>query len=291
MAGEIVETTRLWARTVGPVNAAQVEEVGAHVIKRTYAEPHWSSRQAAVMASETVSLFGVPIVAGRKVPYARVNPVEAREIFLRSALVEGQWRTRHHFFEDNQQLRAEAAELEERTRRRDLVVDDQVIYDFYDARVPADITSGGPLRPLVAADPARAARSADHDHGRPGGRRPDRRRGAFPDHWTVTPADGGVHELAVSYRFSPGDPRDGVSVEIPLAVLNQLDARPSPGRSRGCGRAGHRDDPRAAQGGPQEPGAGAGVRRPGAPLAGRSPGPRRAVRSRCPRRWPGPCAG
>ncbi|HVK34832.1 MAG TPA: ATP-dependent RNA helicase HrpA, partial [Microlunatus sp.] len=103
MAGEIVETTRLWARTVGPVSAAQVEEVGAHVIKRTYAEPHWSSRQAAVLASETVSLFGVPIVAGRKVPYARVNPVEAREIFLRSALVEGQWRTRHHFFEDNQQ--------------------------------------------------------------------------------------------------------------------------------------------------------------------------------------------
>ncbi|HYI55756.1 MAG TPA: ATP-dependent RNA helicase HrpA, partial [Microlunatus sp.] len=90
MAGEIVETTRLWARTVGPVSAAQVEEVGAHVLKRTYAEPHWSSRQAAVLASETVSLFGVPIVAGRKVPYARVNPVEAREIFLRSALVEGQ---------------------------------------------------------------------------------------------------------------------------------------------------------------------------------------------------------
>ena len=232
MAGEIVETTRLWARTVGPVSAAQVEEVGAHVIKRTYAEPHWSSRQAAVLASETVSLFGVPIVAGRKVPYARVNPVEAREIFLRSALVEGQWRTRHHFFEDNQQLRAEAAELEERTRRRDLVVDDQVIYDFYDARVPADVTSGAhfdrwwrltrPEQPdlltmtmddLVVADPTGGG-------------------AAFPDHWTVTSAQGGTsdrggeHELAVSYRFSPGDPRDGVSVEIPLAVLNQLDSTP-----------------------------------------------------------------
>ena len=232
MAGEIVETTRLWARTVGPVSAAQVEEVGAHVIKRTYAEPHWSSRQAAVLASETVSLFGVPIVAGRKVPYARVNPVEAREIFLRSALVEGQWRTRHHFFEDNQQLRAEAAELEERTRRRDLVVDDQVIYDFYDARVPSDITSGAhfdrwwrltrPERPdlltmtmddLVVADPTGGG-------------------AAFPDHWTVRSAQGGTagqggeHELAVSYRFSPGDPRDGVSVEIPLAVLNQIDDLP-----------------------------------------------------------------
>ena len=295
MAAEIVETTRLWARTVGPVNAAQVEEVGAHVIKRTYAEPHWSSRQAAVLASETVSLFGVPIVAGRKVPYARVNPVEAREIFLRSALVEGQWRTRHHFFEDNQQLRAEAAELEERTRRRDLVVDDQVIYDFYDARVPADVTSGAhfdrwwrltrPEQPdlltmtmddLVVADPTGGG-------------------AAFPDHWTVTPAQqgtsdrGGEHELAVSYRFAPGDPRDGVSVEIPLAVLNQLDSTPvllaGPGDAV---RAGHRDDPRPAQGDPQEPGAGAGVRRPGAPLAGGSPGPRRRSGVAAPGAGPGP---
>ena len=142
MAGEIVETTRLWARTVAPITAAQVEEVGAHLIKRTYAEPHWSTRQAAVLAYETVSLFGVPIVAGRRVAYGGVNSVESREIFLRSALVEGRWHTRHRFFEDNQRLRAEAAELEERTRRRDLVVDDQVIYDFYDARVPAEVTSG-----------------------------------------------------------------------------------------------------------------------------------------------------
>ena len=226
MAGEIVETTRLWARTVGPVTAGQVEEVGAHVLKRTYAEPHWSTRQAAVLASETVSLFGVPIVAGRRVPYARVNPVEAREIFLRAALVEGQWTTRHHFFADNQQLRAEAAELEERTRRRDLVVDDQVIYDFYDARVPADITSGAhfdrwwkttrheqpelltlTMDDLVVADPSGGG-------------------AAFPDHWTVRSPQGEEHDLAVSYRFSPGDPRDGVSVEIPLAVLNQLDETP-----------------------------------------------------------------
>ena len=221
MAGEIVETTRLWARTVAPITAAQVEEVGRHLLKRSYAEPHWSSRQAAVLAYETVSLFGVPIVAGRRVSYAKVNPVEAREIFLRSALVEGQWRTRHRFFEANQQLRREAAELEERTRRRDLVVDDQVIYDFYDARVPAEVTSGAhfdrwwrdarqqqpdlltmTMDNLVVADPTGGG-------------------AAFPDHWTV-----GVHELPVSYRFSPGDPRDGVSVAIPLAILNQIDDVP-----------------------------------------------------------------
>ena len=226
MAAEIVETTRLWARTVAPVTAAQVEEVGSHLIKRTYAEPHWSTRQAAVMAYETVSLFGVPIVAGRRVTYAKVNPVEAREIFLRSALVEGQWRTRHHFFADNERLRKQAAELEERTRRRDLVVDDQVIYDFYDARVPPDITSGAhfdrwwrdtrqqtpdlltmTMDDLVVADPTGGG-------------------AAFPDHWTVHPAAGGELELAVGYRFAPGDPRDGVSVTIPLAVLNQLDEAP-----------------------------------------------------------------
>ena len=236
MAAEIVETTRLWARTVAPITAAQVEEVGRHLLKRTYAEPHWSTRQAAVLAYETVSLFGVPIVAGRRVAYAKVNPVEAREIFLRSALVEGQWRTRHRFFEDNQRLRREAAELEERTRRRGLVVDDQVIYDFYDTRGPAEVTSGAhfdrwwrdvrqqqpdlltmTMDNLVVADPTGGG-------------------AAFPDHWTVPSRSGasrsgtsnsrGEHELPVSYRFSPGDPRDGVSVAIPLAILNQLDDVP-----------------------------------------------------------------
>ncbi|MFT4164284.1 MAG: ATP-dependent RNA helicase HrpA [Microlunatus sp.] len=231
MAAEIVETTRLWARTVAPITAAQVEEVGRHLIKRTYAEPHWSSRQAAVLAYETVSLFGVPIVSGRRVAYAKVNPIEAREIFLRSALVEGQWRTRHKFFEANQRLRREAAELEERTRRRDLVVDDQVIYDYYDARVPAEVTSGAhfdrwwrdarqqqpdlltmTMDDLVIADPTGGG-------------------AAFPDHWTWSSGlgssgPGTEHELAVGYRFSPGDPRDGVSVTIPLAILNQIDDVP-----------------------------------------------------------------
>ncbi|MDN5770076.1 MAG: ATP-dependent RNA helicase HrpA, partial [Microlunatus sp.] len=221
MAAEVVETTRLWARTVAPVTAAQIEEVGAHLLKRSYAEPHWSTRQAAVLAYETVSLFGVPIVARRRVTYAKINPFEARELFLPSALVEGKWRTRHRFFEANQRLRAEAAKLEERTRRRDLVVDDQAIFDFYDARVPPEVVSGAHFdrwwkvtrgqRPdlltltmddLVVADPTGGGE-------------------AFPDHWPV-----GEHDLAVSYRFSPGDARDGVSVEVPVAVLNQIDEVP-----------------------------------------------------------------
>ncbi|MET1004391.1 MAG: ATP-dependent RNA helicase HrpA, partial [Propionibacteriaceae bacterium] len=222
MAAEIVETTRLWARTVAGIDAGQIEEVGQHLLKHNYSEPHWSSRSGSVMAHEQVSLYGIPIIAERRVAYGKINPVEAREIFLRAALVEGKWRTRHHFFARNAAVRAEAEELEERTRRRDVLVDDQVIYDFYDARVPTDITSAAhfdawwkktrqeqpdlldlSLDDLTALDPA----DLDVD--------------AFPDTWTV-----GEQELAVSYRFEPGSDRDGVSVQIPVAVLNQIHAAP-----------------------------------------------------------------
>src|SRR3712207_3859548 len=141
VAAELVETSRLWARTVGPITAEQVEEVGQHLLKRQYTEPHWSARSGSVLAYEQVSLLGVPIVAQRRVSYGRINPAEAREIFLRSALVEGQWHTRHAFFRANTELRAEIEALEERTRRRDLLVDDETVYRFYDARVPEGITS------------------------------------------------------------------------------------------------------------------------------------------------------
>ena len=222
MAAELVETSRLWARTVAGISADQVEQVGGHLVKRNYSEPHWSARSAAVMAYETVTLFGVPIVSGRRVGYGKINPVEAREIFLRSALVEGLWRTRHPFFSQNQATRAEAEELQERTRRRDLVVDDQVLFDFYDARIPADVTSGGhfdswwkktrieqpDLLTLTMDDllvPERAGPDLD----------------AFPDVWRAGP-----HSLPLTYRFEPGASRDGVSVTVPLAVLTQVDPAP-----------------------------------------------------------------
>ncbi|GAB3756288.1 ATP-dependent RNA helicase HrpA [Microlunatus parietis] len=221
MAAEIVETTRLWARTVAPVDAAQIEEVGGHLLKRSYAEPHWSARAGSVVASETVSLYGIPIIAGRPVGYGKINPAEAREIFIRSALVEGDWRTRHRFFAANAETRAEAEELEERTRRRDIVVDDQVIFDFYDARIPAEVVSGAhfdrwwkdaqqetpDLLTLSLSDLVLDDRGADPDQ--------------FPDVWSV-----GSHDYSVSYRFDPGTERDGVSVEVPLALLNQVDPAP-----------------------------------------------------------------
>ena len=141
MAAELIETTRLWARTVAGIHVDQIEDVGQHLMRRQYSEPHWSASSGSVFAYETVTLYGVPIVSGRRVGYGKINPAGAREIFLRSALVEGQWRTRHPFFSHNAQIRAEAESLEERTRRRDLVADDQAIYSFYDARVPSDVVS------------------------------------------------------------------------------------------------------------------------------------------------------
>jgi ATP-dependent helicase HrpA len=227
MAAEIVETTRLWARTVAAIRAEQVEEVGQHLLKRQYSEPHWSARAGSVLAYEQVSLYGVPIIARRPVSYGKVNPAEAREILIRSALVEGLWRTRHHFFRDNQALRAEAEALEERARRRDLVVDDDTIFAFYDARVPAGITSvahfdswwkkarqeSPDLLTMTLDDlTTGAADELDTD--------------AFPDTWTVPGSEGAEHSLAVEYAFEPGSARDGVTVQVPVTVLNQVEAAP-----------------------------------------------------------------
>ncbi|MDO5535057.1 MAG: ATP-dependent RNA helicase HrpA, partial [Propionibacteriaceae bacterium] len=221
MAVELVETSRLWARTVAPVTAEQVEAVGAHLITRRYSEPRWSVKGGQCVADERVSLLGVPIVAGRTVSYGRIDPVVARQVFIQSALVEGQWRTRHHFYARNEKVRAEAEDLEERTRRRDIVVDDAAIFAFYDERIPEQITS-----------------VAHFDRWWREKRRTDERHldlslddlvddtdavdaEAFPDTWTVGPTD-----LPVSYVFAPGAHRDGVSVDIDVSVLNQVDPAP-----------------------------------------------------------------
>ena len=219
MAVELVETSRLWARTVAGIRTEWVEQVGAHAVSSTVSEPHWSAASGSVVAYERVSIYGVPIVAQRSVNYARLHPEQARTIFIRSALVEGQWRTRHHFFHHNERVRRDAEDLEERTRRRDLVVDDAAIFAFYDARIPPDVVSVAhfdawwrrhpdkrllemSLEDLVVDDAA-----IDTD--------------AFPDHWRV-----GRLDLPVSYVFDPGSGQDGVTVDIDIAQLNQLDAAP-----------------------------------------------------------------
>ena len=222
VAAEIVETSRLYARTVAGVTAAQVEQVAEHLVNRQYSEPHWSSRSAAVLAYEQVTLYGVPIVSRRRVGYARVDPVEARAIFLRAALVEGRWHTRHRFLARNAEVRAEVEELEERTRRRDLTVDDDTIFAFYDARVPADVTSGAAFdawwkNARQQTPDLLDLTQDDLTTGQPGVEMAT----AYPDHWDVA-----GHAFPTSYRFAPGDPRDGVTVTIPLDVLNQVPPGP-----------------------------------------------------------------
>ncbi len=142
MSAELVETSRLWARVNAKIEPSWVEPLAQHLVKRTYSEPHWEKDQAAVVAYEKVTLYGVPIVTERKVNYGRIDPELSRELFIRNALVEGDWRTHHRFFHDNRKLLAEAAELEEKARRRDIVVDDETLFDFYEQRIPADVVSG-----------------------------------------------------------------------------------------------------------------------------------------------------
>jgi ATP-dependent helicase HrpA len=218
MAVELVETSRLWARTVAPIEAEWVEAVGGHLLKRTYSEPHWSARGGQCVAYERVTLLGVPIIAQRLVSYARIDPVVAREVFIQSALIEGQWRTRHHFWSRNQEVRAEAEQLADRNRRRDLLLDDASLAAFYADRIPDDVVSVAHfdrwwrdarrrdehLLDLTIAD--LVAPDADLDTGE------------YPDRWSVA-----GEELPVDYAFDPGSGHDGVTVTVPLALLTRLE--------------------------------------------------------------------
>ncbi|AXE38950.1 ATP-dependent RNA helicase HrpA [Acidipropionibacterium virtanenii] len=218
MAVELVETSRLWARTVAAIRPEWVEEVGAHLLKRQYSEPHWATSTASVVATERATLYGVPIWADHQVNYARIDPVTAREIFIRSALVERDWRSRHGFLTHNDRTRAEAEELEERTRRRGLVADDDALYEFYDRRIPADIVSANHFDAWWRRVDDRHQLDLSVDDLVD----PDAvRRDDFPDTWTVA----GL-ELPVRYVFDPGSGHDGVTVTIPLALLNQVPAEP-----------------------------------------------------------------
>ena len=141
MAGELVETSRLWGRDVARIDPAWIEPLAEHLVKRSYAEPHWERKRGGAVALETVTLYGIPVVTGRRTQLDRVDPALARELFIRHALVEGDWDTRAAFFHANRRLLADVVDLEERTRRRDIMVDEETLVDFYDARIPADVVS------------------------------------------------------------------------------------------------------------------------------------------------------
>ena len=221
MAGELVETSRLWARQNAGIQPAWAERLGGDLVKRTYSEPHWSRKRAAVMAYERATLYGVPLVTDRLVPYARVDPEVARELFLRHALVQGEWSSRHRFLATNRRLLEEAEELEHRARRRDIVVDEETLLDFYDARVGAEVVSGAHFdrwwgqerrrRPdLLTFDPTMLThRTADQV-----------RAEDYPERWQGT-TEGLT--FPISYHFEPGARDDGLTIDLPVATLNQVE--------------------------------------------------------------------
>jgi ATP-dependent helicase HrpA len=216
MAAELVETSRLWARMVARIEPEWAERLAGHLVKREYSEPHWDAQRGAVMAYERVTLYGLPLVTGRRVHYGRVNPTLARELFLRHALVEGDWDTPHEFFHANRRLLEEVAELEQRARRRDIVVDDETLYAFYDARIPAHVVSARHFdawwKKAKKDNPSLLTLTREQlvttDLPSPDD---------YPSQWVQ-----GSFTLPLSYVFEPGRADDGVTVHIPLSILPQI---------------------------------------------------------------------
>ncbi len=230
MASELVETSRLFARRNAAVRPEWVEQAAAHLVSRSYSEPRWSASRGATVATERVTLYGVPLATDRTVDYAGIDAPLCRELFIRGALVEGHWDTQHTFWHANRAAIRAAEEVEDRSRRRGLVIDDQGLFDFYDARLPADITSvrhfdawwkqARRTTPrLLTLGPSDITTS---DEGLPEAR-------DFPLRWSAGPDVS----LTLSYAFQPGDAADGVTVDVPLAVLPDLDPAEVPGAAPG----------------------------------------------------------
>ena len=218
MVAELVETSKLWGRVAATIEPEWIEPLAEHLVKHHYSEPHWSKSQGAVMASEKVTLYGLPIVAARQVNYGKIDPLLCRELFIRHALVEGDWVTRHAFFRENRKLLAEVEDLEHKSRRRDILVDDETLFAFYDQRIPNDVIStrhfdkwwkvASKQQPdllnfeknmLIKEDAAHVSLLD------------------YPNFWHQ-----GELKFRLSYQFEPGTEADGVTVHIPLAILNQV---------------------------------------------------------------------
>lgn len=218
MSAELVETSRLWARVNAKVEPEWIEPLAEHLLKRTYSEPHWEKDQAAVMAYERVTLYGVPIVAQRKVNFGRIDQEASRDLFIRNALVEGDWRTHHQFFHDNRRLLGEVEELEHRARRRDILVDDETLFDFYDQRIPEHIVSGAHFDSWWKQKKREEPDALDFERSMLINEKAGTvTKDDYPDSWRQ-----GKLKFKVTYQFEPGADADGVTVHIPLQVLNQV---------------------------------------------------------------------
>ena len=218
MAAELVETSRLWARDVAAIDPAWVEKLGADLLKHNYSEPTWSRKRAAAIAHQKSTLYGVPIVADRTVPYHRVDPTAARDMFIRNALIAGDWNTHHAFFKANAQALDDAAAYEEKARRRGLIVDEDTLFDFYDQRIPAKVTTGRHFDSWWKKERRRTPDLLDFDPAKLIDDSHDVTEESFPDHWRK-----GSIDYELTYKFEPGDPLDGVTVMVPIPMLAGLD--------------------------------------------------------------------
>lgn len=214
VVAELVETSRLYGRIAARIEPEAIEAIAGDLVKRAYSEPHWSSKHGAAMAYERVTLYGLPLVVRRRVNYAQIDPELARELFIRHALVDREWETRHHFFRDNNALLDELADMEERARRRDLVVTDDEIYALYDARIPADIVSARHFDAWWRKQRQRAPQLLTFT------REQLLRSDDNAEHPDVWRADDVA--LPLTYRFEPGADDDGVTVHVPVEVLARL---------------------------------------------------------------------
>ncbi|MCL1077355.1 ATP-dependent RNA helicase HrpA [Parashewanella spongiae] len=219
MTAELTETSKLFARTCAKFDPEWIEPLAGHLIKKNYIEPHFEARQGSVVAFENQVLYGLTTVHKRKIQFGKVDPVQAREIFIRSALANGELKTKETFFKHNQQQLDQIEQLEHKSRRRDILVDEQVLVDFYEQHIPEGIYSAPTFYKwwkqakaknpqLLHFDPEMLyKRDADHIS-----------KLDFPDNWYQ-----GNLTLPLSYQFEPGTEDDGVSVHIPVALLNQIE--------------------------------------------------------------------
>nr|WP_022942035.1 ATP-dependent RNA helicase HrpA [Psychromonas hadalis] len=218
MFAELVETSKLFGRISARIKPEWVEQQAQHLIKRSYSEPHWQKKSGVVGAFENQILYGLPIVTKRKVTYTNIDPILCRELFIRHALVEGEFNTRHQFFKDNQALLNDIEELEHKSRRRDILVDDETLFIFYDQHIPQNVCSGKQFDSWWDREKKKQPELLNYQrdevmaHGAA-----HVTANAYPDYWQQ-----GDFKLQLSYAFEPGTAQDGVSVKIPLVLLNQI---------------------------------------------------------------------
>lgn len=223
MAMELVETSQLFARMAAKIDPEWLEEAGAHLLKTSVSDPHWAERPARVTAKQQATLYGLPVYRDRPIDYATVEPAEARRLFIDHALVRGEYKSRGSFQAKNQALLAEVAVLRDKARKSDMLADDEALFAFFDARVPADVVNGKTFEAwrdgLTKGAPGQGERdplALTHADVLTGD--PDLVPASYPDVLTLHGA-----KLPVSYRFDPSAEDDGITLTVPLAFLPQID--------------------------------------------------------------------